>query len=105
MPEGIDLALIATPAKTVPEIVRDCVVAGVKGAIIISAGFKEIGAVAIGVMSWASVRLTFAFEGLGAGLRFSEGLLGIVTALGADAPETCSSFAALISPGLVRQNP
>jgi acetyltransferase len=39
----VDLAVIVTPAKTVPGIVRQCVAAGVKGAIIISAGFKEIG--------------------------------------------------------------
>ncbi|MGH8094090.1 MAG: acetate--CoA ligase family protein [Chthoniobacterales bacterium] len=44
VPDEIDLVLIATPAKTVPQIVRDCAAAGVKGAIIISAGFKEIGA-------------------------------------------------------------
>ncbi|MGB8342240.1 MAG: acetate--CoA ligase family protein [Chthoniobacterales bacterium] len=44
VPEEIDLALIATPAKTIPQIVRDCAAAGVKGAIIISAGFREIGA-------------------------------------------------------------
>jgi acetyltransferase len=43
LPNEIDLALIATPAKTVPQIVADCAAAGVKGAIIISAGFKEIG--------------------------------------------------------------
>ncbi|HET7512058.1 MAG TPA: bifunctional acetate--CoA ligase family protein/GNAT family N-acetyltransferase [Chthoniobacterales bacterium] len=43
LPNGIDLAVIATKARTVPQIVRDCAVAGVKGAIIISAGFKEIG--------------------------------------------------------------
>ncbi len=41
--ETIDLAVIATPAKTVPEIVEQCGKAGVKGIIIISAGFKEIG--------------------------------------------------------------
>lgn len=41
--EPIDLAIIVTPARTVPGIVRQCVEAGVKGAIIISAGFKEIG--------------------------------------------------------------
>jgi acetyltransferase len=40
----VDLAIIATPARTVPEIVRECVASGVRGAIIISAGFKEIGA-------------------------------------------------------------
>lgn len=42
--DPIDLAVIATKAATVPQIVRDCAAAGVKGAIIISAGFKEIGA-------------------------------------------------------------
>ncbi|MBS9395987.1 MAG: bifunctional acetate--CoA ligase family protein/GNAT family N-acetyltransferase [Dolichospermum sp. LBC05a] len=43
VPEKIDLALIATPASTVPKIIADCVDAGIKGAIIISAGFKEVG--------------------------------------------------------------
>ncbi|MBW4666607.1 MAG: bifunctional acetate--CoA ligase family protein/GNAT family N-acetyltransferase [Cyanomargarita calcarea GSE-NOS-MK-12-04C] len=45
VPEAVDLAIIATPASTVPGIVSECVDAGVKGAIILSAGFKEIGAV------------------------------------------------------------
>ncbi|NCO74628.1 MAG: bifunctional acetate--CoA ligase family protein/GNAT family N-acetyltransferase [Cyanobacteria bacterium] len=44
LPEIVDLAVIATPAVTVPNLIRECVEAGVKGAIIISAGFKEIGA-------------------------------------------------------------
>ena len=44
VPERVDLAVIATPTPTVPGIVRDCVEAGVKGAIIISAGFRETGA-------------------------------------------------------------
>jgi acetyltransferase len=43
VPEQVDLAVIATPAKTVPGIVQECVDAGVRGAIIISAGFKERG--------------------------------------------------------------
>ncbi|MFZ0965891.1 MAG: acetate--CoA ligase family protein, partial [Candidatus Bathyarchaeia archaeon] len=43
IPEPIDLAVIATPAKTVPDIVEQCGKAGIKGIIIISAGFKEIG--------------------------------------------------------------
>jgi acetyltransferase len=43
VPDGVDLAIIATPARTVPGIVRECVAAGVKGAVIVSAGFKEIG--------------------------------------------------------------
>ncbi|HUX24057.1 MAG TPA: bifunctional acetate--CoA ligase family protein/GNAT family N-acetyltransferase [Burkholderiales bacterium] len=44
IPEPVDLAVIVTPAPTVPGIVGECVAAGVKGAIIISAGFKEAGA-------------------------------------------------------------
>lgn len=43
LPETVDLAVIATPAEAVPAVVTECVEAGVKGAIIISAGFKETG--------------------------------------------------------------
>jgi acetyltransferase len=43
VPEPIDLAVIITPAPTVPDIIAQCVAAGVSGAIIISAGFKEAG--------------------------------------------------------------
>ncbi len=43
VPDQVDLAVIATPALTVPQVIEECVEAGVKGAIIISAGFKEIG--------------------------------------------------------------
>ena len=39
----IDLAVIVTPAATVPGIIGECVDAGAKGAIIISAGFRECG--------------------------------------------------------------
>ena len=47
VPEAVDLAIIVTPAPTVPGIVGECVEAGVKSAIIISAGFKEIGAAGV----------------------------------------------------------
>jgi acetyltransferase len=43
VPVPIDLAVIATPARTVPGIIEECIQAGAKGAIVISAGFKEIG--------------------------------------------------------------
>ncbi len=43
VPEKVDLAVIVTPAPTVPGLVRECTQAGVPGAVIISAGFKEIG--------------------------------------------------------------
>jgi acetyltransferase len=44
IPTSIDLAIIAIPAPQVPAVIEDCVQAGVKGAIIVSAGFREIGA-------------------------------------------------------------
>jgi len=44
VPTKPDLAVIITPPPTVPGIIHDCVEKGVSGAIIISAGFKEIGA-------------------------------------------------------------
>ncbi|MBE9180181.1 bifunctional acetate--CoA ligase family protein/GNAT family N-acetyltransferase [Oculatella sp. LEGE 06141] len=47
IPELIDLAVIATPASTVPGVIKACVDAGVKGAIVLSAGFREIGAAGI----------------------------------------------------------
>ena len=43
VPEPVDLAVIVTPAVTVPGIIHDCAERGVRGAIVISAGFKEIG--------------------------------------------------------------
>jgi len=44
LPERADLAVIVTPAHTVPGVIKECVEAGVPSAVIISAGFKEIGA-------------------------------------------------------------
>lgn len=43
VPEHVNLAVIATPARSVPEVVEECGRAGVEGVLIISAGFKEIG--------------------------------------------------------------
>src|ERR1041385_7775102 len=43
VPEKVDLAVICTPARTVPAIIRDCIKAGVPGVVISCAGFKEIG--------------------------------------------------------------
>ncbi|MCL4456728.1 MAG: acetate--CoA ligase family protein [Nitrospirae bacterium] len=41
--ENIDLAVIAVPARFVPETIMDCVAAGISSAVILSAGFKEAG--------------------------------------------------------------
>jgi len=43
IPDQVDLAIIATPAKTVPDVIEQCGKVKIKGVIIISAGFKEIG--------------------------------------------------------------
>jgi acetyltransferase len=44
IPDDVDLAVIVTPAPTVPGLIGECAKKGVKGAIVISAGFKETGA-------------------------------------------------------------
>jgi acetyltransferase len=43
VPARVDLAVIVAPAPAVPGIIGECVEAGVEGAIIISAGFRETG--------------------------------------------------------------
>jgi len=43
IPESVDLAVICTPAESVPGVIGQCAAAGVRGAIVISAGFKEHG--------------------------------------------------------------
>ena len=42
--EPVDLAVVVTPAETVAGVLQECVDAGVRGAIVISAGFAELGA-------------------------------------------------------------
>src|SRR5579883_2403581 len=43
IPEEVDLAVIVTPPPSIPGIIKECGENGVRGAIVISAGFKEIG--------------------------------------------------------------
>ncbi len=43
LPERPDLAVIVTPAATVPDLIGDCAAAGIPGAVVISAGFREAG--------------------------------------------------------------
>ena len=43
VPGPVDLAVVVTPAPTVPAVIGECVDAGVKVALVISAGFKEHG--------------------------------------------------------------
>ncbi len=44
IPDEVDLAIVVVPAKTVAEVVDDCIAKGVHGLVIISAGFSETGA-------------------------------------------------------------
>ncbi len=44
IPEPVDLAIIITPPPTVPDIIDECGKAGIPSAVVISAGFKEVGA-------------------------------------------------------------
>ena len=43
VPPRVDLAVIATPPRVVPEVIEQCGRAGVRAAVVITAGFSEIG--------------------------------------------------------------
>ena len=43
IPGRVDLAVVVTPAHTVPQVIGECVDADVKSAVVISAGFRERG--------------------------------------------------------------
>lgn len=43
VPEQMDLAVIAAPARSVPRALEECGAAGVNGVVIVSAGFRETG--------------------------------------------------------------
>ena len=43
VPKPVDLAVVVTPAQSVPGVIRECGAAEITNTVIISAGFKEIG--------------------------------------------------------------
>ncbi|CEL97119.1 unnamed protein product [Vitrella brassicaformis CCMP3155] len=43
IPGDVDLVVIVTPSKGIPALMAECVEKNVRGAVVISAGFKEIG--------------------------------------------------------------
>ena len=43
VPGSVDLVLVCTPAKTLPEIIARCGTKGVKGAVVLAGGFAEAG--------------------------------------------------------------
>ncbi|MFP3872619.1 MAG: acetate--CoA ligase family protein [Candidatus Natronoplasma sp.] len=42
IPSNVDLAVISTPARSVPDLVEDCISKGVQGVVVISSGFSEV---------------------------------------------------------------
>ena len=44
LPEKVDLVIVATKAHTVPDLIKQCVEREIASAVVLSAGFKEIGA-------------------------------------------------------------
>ena len=44
VPGDVDTVIVVVPAKFVPSVIEECVKKGVKGAVIISSGFKDVGA-------------------------------------------------------------
>jgi len=42
LPEGIDLAIVMTPAETTPQVVRECAVKGIKYFVLAAGGFSEV---------------------------------------------------------------
>lgn len=43
LPENVDLAVIATPAHTVKELLAECAEKGVRGAVVFASGYSEVG--------------------------------------------------------------
>jgi acetyltransferase len=43
VPDPVDLAIVITPARSVPGVLDECGQAGVRGVVIISGGFREVG--------------------------------------------------------------
>ncbi len=43
LPGPVDLAVIATPARSVAKIIRDAAAAGIKAAVVLTSGFGEAG--------------------------------------------------------------
>ncbi|MGE3781080.1 MAG: acetate--CoA ligase family protein, partial [Pirellulaceae bacterium] len=63
LPEPPDLAVICTPAAIVPQLVRECGEAGIRGLLILSAGFRETGS-AGGALEQEVKRVASTFDGM-----------------------------------------
>ena len=76
IPEQVDLAVVVTPPPSIPGIIRECGENGVRAAVVISAGFKEIGA------EGAELERQLAEAGREAGVRIiGPNCLGVMSPL------------------------
>lgn len=105
VPEPVDCAIVAVPAKIVVQTLEDCAAMGVKSAIVFSSGFAEVGAKGeamqmrlsaiakrsglrilgpncLGLLSFKS-RFFATFSSTGDGVYFEPGPLAIISQSGA----------------------
>ena len=120
----VDLAIVVVPAAAVPQVIRECADAGVKGAVVISAGFRErgpdgasleremltyarrrgmriIGPNCLGIMSpFSGLNATFASEGAQPGnVAFLSQSGALCTAMLDWSVKECIGFSAFFSVG------
>ncbi len=77
VPDAVDLAVIVTPAPSAPDLVAECAAKGVRGVIIISAGFREIG------LEGAELERRVLAEARAAGIRVvGPNCLGVMNPIG-----------------------
>ena len=97
--EPVDLAVIVTPAESAPGLVRECAEAGVKGVIIISAGFREIGP------AGAALEAAVLAEARKAGIRIiGPNCLGVMNPIGGLNATFAAGMAAPGSVGFISQS-
>jgi len=51
IPDDVELAVLAIPARIIPRVVEECGLKGVKGVVVISGGFSESGGVGVKLQS------------------------------------------------------
>jgi acetyltransferase len=97
--EAVDLAVIVTPADSAPALVRECTEAGVKGVIIISAGFREIGP------AGAALEAAVLAEARAGGIRvIGPNCLGVMNPIGGLNATFAAGMAAPGSVGFISQS-